>query len=89
MFTLVKPNTIDQHEKLKNAINQQESVCIKMDVNGGGNHVFFLNTLANTTIGKGEADWKTYIEYSSKQETSGSKHSTSWWFPWDACWISC
>ena len=46
MYTPVKLNiSIDQHEKLKNAINKQKAVSIKVTVNnhgGGGKHVFLL-----------------------------------------------
>ena len=44
MYTPVKLNIpIDQHEKLKNAINMHKAVSIKVDVNSlGGKHVFLL-----------------------------------------------
>ena len=43
MYTPVKLNiSIDQHEKLKKAINQQITISIKVDSAGGGKHVFLL-----------------------------------------------
>ena len=41
MYTPLKLNiSVDQHENLKKAINQQKAVSIKVDSVGGGKHVF-------------------------------------------------
>ena len=71
MYTPVKLNiSIDQHEKLKKAINQHKAVNIKVDANGGGKHVFLQRLDRVKLIGKSTLN----IHLSKKQVKANVQH---------------
>ena len=82
MYTPVKLNIcIVQHGKLKNAINKQKAVSIKVDVNnhGGGKHVSLLTHLQIQRLERAELIGKSMlnIHLSKKQLKSNIVEDSS------------
>ena len=78
MYTPVKlPITIDQHEKLKNAINQQNAVSIQVNVNSlGGKDVFLLTRKQIQRLERAKLIGKSIlkIHLSKKQVKANFQH---------------
>ena len=78
MYTPRKVNVaLDQHEKLKNAINNHKAVSIKLVLNGGGDHSLLLTheQIARIERARIIGKQKLSIHLSTKQVKANVQHS--------------
>ena len=78
MYTPRKVNvSLDQHEKLKNAIANHKAVSIKLVLGGGGDHTLLLTHTQIARIERAQIIGKSklVIHLSSKQVKANVQHS--------------
>ena len=78
MYTSRKVNvSLDQHEKLKNAIANHKAVSIKLVLSGGGDHILLLMHVQIARIERAKifGKQKLTIHLSKKQVKANVQHS--------------